>query len=54
MLKPFTSKPVVRTGATAGHHDPKSMAEAIQKLMEDRRLQTGGNNDLILPQAFGL
>ncbi|CAE7710267.1 LOC34620909, partial [Symbiodinium pilosum] len=39
-----------RDARQAGTGDAEN--KAIQKLMEDRRLQTGGNNDLILPQVF--
>ena len=40
-----------RERGRGGCLSPAVLLEAIQKLMEDRRLQTGGNNDLILPQA---
>mmetsp|Transcript_30953 Transcript_30953/g.72598 ORF Transcript_30953/g.72598 Transcript_30953/m.72598 type:complete len:297 (+) Transcript_30953:108-998(+) len=39
-----------RDARQAGTGDAEN--KAIQKLMEDRRLQTGGNNDLLLPQVF--
>jgi len=39
-----------RDARQAGTGDSEN--KAIQKLMEDRRLQTGSNNDLILPQVF--